>query len=347
MGILKWSDLTTADATKKIDVSHLPSVGGTFWGNQWSLGGSIDGSIKMGSGAAIFTKVTPSGGTQKDSQILGLNSSNQLVLGYEEGTSLTHSTYIDGTSIRFRYAEGTGRNEALQIGSVVDTRDQYHHGIDSNNPTRITAIKPFEFKTNIYLDQYSLHVGKQLSSTENPPTGSIRLEQGVPIQYYIESNSNATYGFKSAIITNNNEIAFGYGTRRYRRTVISGGDTINFTVASIDNGQTETEPKEDNVLQVVYATNNKSYVKVKNSLRIGDAELTWDSSNNALKLQRYDNNPADFYATGGVSAIMQSSDSSSNKKVYFDASHYLYIDNNGRLIYNNAGVEKLVTLSSL
>ena len=38
-------------------------------------------------------------------------------------------------------------------------------------------------------------------------------------------------------------------------------------------------------------------------VRIGDAVLKWDSTNGALYIQKSDNTPANFYATGGVSAL--------------------------------------------
>ena len=38
-------------------------------------------------------------------------------------------------------------------------------------------------------------------------------------------------------------------------------------------------------------------------LRIGDARLVWDSDSNALKVEKYDGTVANFYATGGVSAL--------------------------------------------
>ena len=44
-------------------------------------------------------------------------------------------------------------------------------------------------------------------------------------------------------------------------------------------------------------------IPVNKSLRIGDGVLTWDTTNNAFKVEKYDGTAANFYATGGVSAL--------------------------------------------
>lgn len=41
----------------------------------------------------------------------------------------------------------------------------------------------------------------------------------------------------------------------------------------------------------------------RQGIRIGDALLSWDSTNNALKVQRYDGAAVNFYSLGGVSAL--------------------------------------------
>ena len=45
------------------------------------------------------------------------------------------------------------------------------------------------------------------------------------------------------------------------------------------------------------------YIPPANSIRIGDGLLTWDSTNHAIKLIDSNGNAANFYATGGVSAL--------------------------------------------
>jgi hypothetical protein len=60
------------------------------------------------------------------------------------------------------------------------------------------------------------------------------------------------------------------------------------------------------MLQLVYDASNtvaKKYTRVYDGLRIGDGMLVWDGSNNALKAIKADGTSANFYATGGVSAL--------------------------------------------
>jgi hypothetical protein len=41
----------------------------------------------------------------------------------------------------------------------------------------------------------------------------------------------------------------------------------------------------------------------ENGIRIGNGVIKWDSTNNAIRIERYDGSSANFYATGGVSAL--------------------------------------------
>jgi hypothetical protein len=49
------------------------------------------------------------------------------------------------------------------------------------------------------------------------------------------------------------------------------------------------------------------YGDFSGSLVIGGCRLVWDSANNALKVEKSDGTAANFYATGGVSALGYSS----------------------------------------
>ena len=49
--------------------------------------------------------------------------------------------------------------------------------------------------------------------------------------------------------------------------------------------------------------NAQVYIPAAKSLRIGDGLLSWDSTNNALKVTLYDGSAANFYSLGGVSAL--------------------------------------------
>lgn len=51
------------------------------------------------------------------------------------------------------------------------------------------------------------------------------------------------------------------------------------------------------------APDSSNQLRVESSLRIGDAVIVWDSTNNALKIQKNDGTAANLYALGGVSSF--------------------------------------------
>jgi hypothetical protein len=93
-------------------------------------------------------------------------------------------------------------------------------------------------------------------------------------------------------LNSSNVLEYGYGsvTPNYQ-TNLYGGSTkgIGFYC-----GSTEVASVYRNV---------DSNQNVYQGIRIGDALLSWDSANNALKLSRPDGTAANFYALGGVSAL--------------------------------------------
>jgi hypothetical protein len=90
----------------------------------------------------------------------------------------------------------------------------------------------------------------------------------------------------------NNILAIGYGTRRAGYTTSIQGSTIYFTVGTAD--MTAATIDNDGQLYIRQATQG---------IRIGNGLITWDSSNNAIKVSLYDGTAANFYALGGVSAL--------------------------------------------
>ena len=105
---------------------------------------------------------------------------------------------------------------------------------------------------------------------------------------------------------NANELAIGYGTRPYRATRISGQSMHLYTYSGSAAAERLTILEGGNV---GIGTTSPSYMLDVNgnarctSIRVGDALLAWDSTNNALKVIKADGSNANFYATGGVSAL--------------------------------------------
>ena len=61
---------------------------------------------------------------------------------------------------------------------------------------------------------------------------------------------------------------------------------------------------ENKLLLQLKQSSSEAFVDIPNGiLQIGNGRLIWDSTNNALKVQKADGTAANFYATGGVSAL--------------------------------------------
>ena len=77
-------------------------------------GGTMTGSIYLSNSTYIQSK--NSGGTNQN--VLGMNNSNQLLIGYGSGGS-GYDTRLYGNNIQLRY--GTGRTEGLTVSYSGDT----------------------------------------------------------------------------------------------------------------------------------------------------------------------------------------------------------------------------------
>ena len=59
----------------------------------------------------------------------------------------------------------------------------------------------------------------------------------------------------------------------------------------------------DYTSRIIEDASGRLYLNASNGVRIGDGVLKWDSTNNAFKVEKADGTSANFYATGGVSAL--------------------------------------------
>ena len=110
--------------------------------------------------------------------------------------------------------------------------------------------------------------------------------------YLLMSSGKSKYGLmvESTSWGENRDCAFGF------HAATSGHD-IAWSTRSGNN---------DICLDLVIDPNNtvaKRYTRVYDALCIGDGMIVWDSANNALKVIKMNGDAANFYATGGVSAL--------------------------------------------
>ena len=256
------SGITLSALSKKVAEKGL---GGLEFAS--GIPGTLGGAIYMNAGAAIFTD---------GKQVLGLNTSNNLFIGYEANTGLTHDTYIDGTDIKFRTGTTT-RNIRMFINGSGNV------GIGTTSPAYLLDVNGNAHFSSIYAD------------------GNIHLNQGQQIAFKIDNT------YRNTITVNANELAIGYGTRPYRATKISGQSMHLYTYSGSAAAERLTILEGGNV---GIGTTSPAYLLDVNgaarctSIRVGDALLAWDSTNNALKVVKSDGTTAcNFYATGGVSAL--------------------------------------------
>ena len=89
-----------------------------------------------------------------------------------------------------------------------------------------------------------------------------------------------------------NDLAIGYGTRLAGYSTYIQGSPIHFNVGT------------SGIVAATIDNNGQLYIRqAAQGIRIGDGLITWDSTNNAVKVSKYDGSAANFYALGGVSAL--------------------------------------------
>ena len=102
------------------------------------------------------------------------------------------------------------------------------------------------------------------------------------------------------------------------------------------------QSSSDFTSRIIEDASGRLYLVASNGIRIGDCVITWDATNNAMKVQKADGTAANFYATGGVSALGMSGGSggsignlrvtgtlnigSSYASLYCSNNNYLYVD---------------------
>lgn len=125
--------------------------------------------------------------------------------------------------------------------------------------------------------------------------GSVNMDNNSAIYIY-DSNSNA---LNLLTLNTSNVFALGYGARLRNYTTDIQGGTINFAVNGNVGGNTDNRIDALNI-----SSNGCVWVKqATQGLRIGDGLLTWDATNNALKVSKSDGTAAHLYALGGISAL--------------------------------------------
>jgi len=155
-------------------------------------------------------------------------------------------------------------------------------------------------------------------------------------------------------LNNNNQFEIGYGMAGSNyESRIYGGSTAGIKFYCGESTEVASVYKDSS----------------RQGLRIGNALLSWDSDNNALKVQKYDGTAINMYSLGGVSSLgawtgtngditvtgvtatgnvqganLIATTKVTSPKFYFDSSRFLFLDGT-TLKFNNNGTIKTVVLS--
>lgn len=133
--------------------------------------------------------------------------------------------------------------------------------------------------------------------------GNIQMDNNTSIR--MKPNGGDGQYWNVLTMNPGNTLALGYYTRTHGQTTDIQGGTITFAV----NGGSGTDSAaiDNRVDAMTIDENGRVWIKIASQgLRIGDGLITWDSQNNALKIQRINNGnvvSGGLYATSFLSAL--------------------------------------------
>lgn len=135
---------------------------------------------------------------------------------------------------------------------------------------------------------YKLHVAGTFYASGDTTLGGI-LSMGNNQRIYFKNTSSA--GVSAILMDTSNNFVIGEGMSSYNTYLRGSGLTFQTGSSHLDRMTIDANGR-------VYVVNGAQ------GLRIGDALLTWDSTNNAIKVSAVNGSgQVNFYATGGVSAL--------------------------------------------
>ena len=246
-----------------------------------------------GGGTGTVTSITAgtglSGGTITSSGTIAINSTYQSYISHGETAygwgDHANAGYL--TSVAF--ADLTSHPTTLAGYGITDAKIQ--NGTITLGSNTITPLTSSDL-TNLTWWGQSLSngavTGSLSSVTDITMSGNIYMANTKQIYFKNSSNSNKsaiTVDGSNNLILGNEWRASGYSTylRGYEVFIQTGSSYTNRV--SVDyNGRVHV-------------------IAGAQGLRIGDGLITWDSTNNALKFQKYDGTACHIYSTGGVTAL--------------------------------------------
>ena len=200
-----------------------------------------------------------------------MDNGNNLVLG-EGMVAAGYNTYLRGKTLSFQ--TNSNASGGAQTRMVVNGGGNV--GIGTTSPGYLLDVAGFiRAQENVYVNSH-----KSFAT--------------------FDSNGNHMSILQA---DGNDNLAIGYGFRVRKKSMILQGDYIDFRVNTTDAVAGTDTPVDAMTL----AAGGRLWVKqATQGIRIGDGLITWDATNNALKISRISGSSevaGNLYATGGVSAL--------------------------------------------
>lgn len=142
-------------------------------------------------------------------------------------------------------------------------------------------------------------------------TGTLDSVHNVVMDGWIQMANNTALQMKDSggtllsllTLNSGNVLAIGYGPRTSGYTTRLYGGHLEFYSNNVMTASTNTDGLWTFTKGIYLQGGTRTSLSDYSCIRIGDGMIVWDSTNNALKVIKADGSNANFYATGGVSAL--------------------------------------------
>ena len=330
-GTLSPNEIIPAESTVETDPETgyeitttvtLASIEATtnFW-SSFAISALGQGSGGGGGAVALTDLVDVAISNPTNGQVLMYNSTTQkwyngtVQSGGGSVTSITAGTGLSGGTIT---SSGTIAISTAYQEYINEGRTAYGWGNHANAGylTGITSQMVINALGYTPVSNATTWWGRSVSN--NVVAGHIDMDNGDAVRFKANGGDGAYWNCLT--MNSGNTLSLGYYIRTHNQSLKLEGGTIHFYVNQ--NSGSATTPSDNSLEAAYFSTNglltlNRGlytpgvFTNADNytGIRIGGAMLSWDSNNNALKVHAYDsaNGSVDFYSTGGVSALGQSS----------------------------------------
>ena len=245
-------------------------------------------------------------------------SKSSFLSGYATQTWVQNQGYLTGSDLTGYATQTWVQNQGYLTGSDLTgyatqtwvQNQGYLTGSDLIGYATQSWVENQNYLTGITSSQVTTALGYTPLSNATTFWGQSVSSGAVKGSIYAGSDGGIIDGFHSIELNSNGTLS-GYG----------GFIDFHFNGSS-----------SDYTSRIIEDANGRLFMDADNGVRIGDAVLKWDSTNNALYVQRSDGSAVNLYATGGVSALGMSAGTSS-----VDAMTFNYVTINNRLRVKGSG----------